>query len=100
MSFPNPNTDPLFKAWRDTHSQEMWAKFDLSAARMGFDGAVKLYEDVLADHARLVCELDVLLNGEDGAAKQASLCDIVAQVRQVMHGRIHPAIPILRGDDL
>ena len=33
-----------------------------------------------ADHQRLVRELDVLLNGEAGAAKQASLCDLVAQV--------------------
>jgi hypothetical protein len=40
------------------------------------------YETVLADHRRLVRELDVLLNGEAGAAKQASLCDIVAQVQQ------------------
>lgn len=38
------------------------------------------YEEVLADHRRLVRELDVLLNGEEGAAKQASLCDIVAQL--------------------
>lgn len=37
------------------------------------------YEEVLADHRRLVRELDVLLNG-DGAAVQASLCDIVGQV--------------------
>lgn len=35
---------------------------------------------VQQDHDRLVRELDVLLNGEAGAAKQASLCDIVAQV--------------------
>jgi hypothetical protein len=33
------------------------------------------------DHNRLVRELDLLLNGEAGAAEQASLCDIVAQVR-------------------
>lgn len=39
------------------------------------------YEAVLADHRRLVRELDVLLNGEAGAAMQASLCDIVGQVR-------------------
>lgn len=38
--------------------------------------------DVLADHNRLVRELDVLLNGEAGAAQQASLCDIVAQIRR------------------
>ena len=36
---------------------------------------------VQMDHNRLVRELDVLLNGEAGAAQQASLCDIVAQVR-------------------
>jgi len=38
------------------------------------------YEEVLEGHRRLVRELDVLLNGA-GAAKQASLCDIVSQVR-------------------
>lgn len=38
------------------------------------------YEEVLADHRRLVRELDVTLNG-DGAAQQASLCDIVGQVK-------------------
>lgn len=46
------------------------------------------YEEVLADHRRLVRELDVLLNGEDGAAKQASLCDIVAQVATAQKNRI------------
>ncbi|WP_275272440.1 hypothetical protein [Limnobacter sp. P1] len=40
------------------------------------------YEEVMEDHRRLVRELDVLINGEEGAAKQASLCDIVAQVRR------------------
>lgn len=39
------------------------------------------YEEVLADHRRLVRELDVALNGIEGAAKQASLCDIVSQVK-------------------
>lgn len=38
------------------------------------------YEKCMADHRRMVRELDVLLNG-DGAAKQASLCDIVGQLR-------------------
>src|ERR1700743_332591 len=36
------------------------------------------YEATLADHRRLVRELDVALNGEKGAAEQASLCDIVS----------------------
>lgn len=38
-------------------------------------------EAALEDKRRLVRELDVALNGEAGAAKQASLCDLVAQVR-------------------
>lgn len=39
------------------------------------------YEAAFADHRRLVRELDVALNGED-AAEQASLCDIVQQVKR------------------
>ncbi|HCE6978128.1 TPA: hypothetical protein NHP34_005771 [Pseudomonas aeruginosa] len=38
------------------------------------------YEEVLDDHRRLVREMDVLLNGEACAAKQAMLCDLVSQV--------------------
>lgn len=41
-----------------------------------------VHGEVLADHRRLVRELDVLLNGVDGAAKQASLVDLVAQARR------------------
>lgn len=37
-------------------------------------------DEVMEDHRRLVRKLDVLLNGEEGAAKQASLVDIVSQV--------------------
>ena len=44
---------------------------------------VDAHEEAKADHQRLVRELDVMLNGEDGAAPQASLCDIVAQVRHM-----------------
>lgn len=39
-------------------------------------------EKSIADYKRLVRELDVAING-DGAAKQASLCDIVGQVREM-----------------
>ena len=48
------------------------------------------YEQAAADHRRLVRELDVLLNGEDGAEKQASLCDIVAQVH---YEKLNPKVP-------
>lgn len=51
-------------------------------------------KQALANHDCLVRELDIALNGERGAAKQASLCDIVAQVKfetQVV-GRIHRTV--------
>lgn len=41
------------------------------------------YEEVLADHRRLVRELDMLINGVD-AAPQASLCDVVCQVDKML----------------
>jgi len=43
---------------------------------------VKDLKDVISDHQRLVRELDVIWNGEDGAAPQASLCDMVAQIKK------------------
>lgn len=43
------------------------------------------HEEVHEDHHRLVMELDVLLNGA-GAARQASLVDIVAQLA-IIHRR-------------
>lgn len=45
-----------------------------------FEQQMKDYEEVLADHRRLVRQIDVILNGEEGAAKQASLCDLVGQI--------------------
>ncbi len=41
------------------------------------------YEDVLADNNRLVRELDIIINGKTGAAKQASLVDLVSQIRDI-----------------
>lgn len=41
------------------------------------------YEEVLKDKHRLVREIDVILNGEEGAARQASLCDLVSQIRDL-----------------
>ena len=42
---------------------------------------IEAYREIMDNHRRLVRELDVALNGEDGAAQQASLCDIVGQVK-------------------
>lgn len=78
--------------WKDG-SWKQWRSADAAYAQNDPDWLVTIplpdappaaqadYEAVLADHRRLVRELDVLLNG-DAAARQASLCDIVAQVRK------------------
>lgn len=80
---------PMREAWEQCReaeqtAQKAMAKHRLFTAQSGERAGVAAadYEEVLADHRRLVRELDVLLNGEAGAAKQASLCDIVAQVQR------------------
>ena len=40
-------------------------------------------EEVLADKRRLAREIDIALHGEEGTAKQASLCDLVHPARQL-----------------
>lgn len=42
------------------------------------------FEEVLEDHRRLVRELDVILSGADGAAKQASLCDLIGPAKKMV----------------
>lgn len=64
----------------------LFAEIKLNAEGFGrMHVGTKVYDaqpdNVLGDHARLVRELDVLLNGPGGAARQASLCDIVSQVQ-------------------
>lgn len=54
--------------------REIWKVARAAVAMISAD-----YEEALADHRALVRRLDVALNGHDGAAKQASLCDLVAQ---------------------
>lgn len=55
--------------------------------------------EVIEDHHRLTRELDLAINGVEGAAPQASLCDIVAQVRR--EGFVRKAQPaIIRGEIL
>ena len=59
-----------FAEWKERIASHL----DTYAARK-----VAGYEEVLADHRRLVRELDVEMNGEEGAAKQASLCDLIGE---------------------
>lgn len=51
------------------------------ASALAIRAAAGAAREARTEHQRLVRELDVALNGEDGAAQQASLCDIVAQVK-------------------
>ncbi len=44
---------------------------------------VTAYERVMEDHNRLARDLDVLINGKNPAT-QASLCDLVAQLRKIL----------------
>jgi hypothetical protein len=56
------------------------------------------YKEAHADKQRLVREMDVILNGEEGAAKQASLCDLVGQIKTVAErvSTLKGALSILR----
>ena len=42
------------------------------------------YKDVLDGHKKLVREIDVILSGEENAATQASLIDLMPQIRDIM----------------
>lgn len=64
-------------AWNGTNEAAQWSAWQARAALAQQAGDWINADDV----QRLTRELDVLLNGEEGAAAQASLCDLVAQVR-------------------
>lgn len=68
------------RASPDAASGSVYALLQEAAQR------IQDHEECDNDRRRLVRELDVLLNGEAGAAKQAALCDIVGQVRREMSG--------------
>lgn len=55
----------------DEERAEAATQLDALSAR------VKDCEEVLADKRRLAREIDIALHGEEGASKQASLCDLV-----------------------
>ena len=53
-------------------------KLQLDSITKALDDQKRDYEEVLEDRDRLVRRLDVALHGEEGAAKQARLCDLVS----------------------
>ncbi len=81
------------------HQESLWAfeaclaPLDAALSRPA-DGdslTVADYQECFKDHQRLVRELDVIWNGEDGAAKQASLCDMVGQIAKELPALRCPA---------
>ncbi len=72
-------TGPAEDAYYNTQVRKLLEQIDAAGAN---ELTAADYEEALESNRVLVRELDVLLNGEDGAAKQASLCDIVSQVRR------------------
>lgn len=52
-------------------------------AQMSEPMTIADYEEAFRDHRRLVREIDVIINGEAGAAPQASLCDLVGQIQHL-----------------
>lgn len=101
----NPDADDvLFKLAADGYTKRLFEQLDpiseqllrqdaypaapVSADRDKLEGAegpegltIADYEEVLFNYRKMVRELDVLLNGEEGAAPAASLGDILAQVK-------------------
>lgn len=78
--------DDISQALIDTPGIDPRTMLRLSVPLMHFgtlvrDRTARDYNEVLLDHERLVRELDVALNGEANAAKQARLVDIVTQVK-------------------
>lgn len=45
------------------------------------------YEEALRDKRRLTRELDIALSGADGAAEQASLCDLIGPAKELREER-------------
>jgi hypothetical protein len=49
------------------------------------NSVVNDYEWALASHRKIVREIDVMINGEEGAARQASLVDLVGQIQDLVN---------------
>lgn len=60
---------------------EQRAKFKDDSIEQESGLTIADYEESFDSHRKLVKELDIIINGEEGCAKQASLCDIVSQLK-------------------
>jgi hypothetical protein len=71
-------TAPLTPAEKDNLTEA-----DLRQVIANRDALLADYQEVLTDKQRLTRELDIALHGEEGAAKQAGLCDLIQPARQL-----------------
>lgn len=68
----------------DRLAKEMWDGKPLNELdKFGALCAILDLLDVIEDKRRLTRELDVAMHGEEGAAEQASLCDLLGPVRKL-----------------
>ena len=69
------------RSWRNSRDGIMAENEALALKLMELKSENECYKEVFDDHRRLVRELDEAMNGKDGMAKQASLCDLVSQIK-------------------
>jgi succinate dehydrogenase flavin-adding protein (antitoxin of CptAB toxin-antitoxin module) len=79
-NFLNSELTPLGLSDKKTIDRVKW--YYQTYFKSAIKEQVADYEEVQKCHDELVRELDVIINGEN-AAQQASLCDIVAQMRHI-----------------
>lgn len=77
----------LISAEELRHAADNTRFTDIRALLLNAADALDAHEAAHEDHKRLVRRLDVALNGEAGAAPQASLCDVVSQVESFRRAR-------------
>lgn len=61
--------DPVFSEWRDAQDDKHWAKKDLSAVRLGYELAKKMYEPRIAKLEGEIVELKTGLDFLDSKLK-------------------------------
>lgn len=77
--------DVLAAKWNNrTYLKELEACSDEYEA---LEIEVQAYEECMEDHRRLVREIDIMINGTEGAARQASLCDLLETIRRLVEKR-------------
>lgn len=71
---PEERRREIAAGWLEFFPRTMMTDEDVMLSQLG---RIRDLEEVLADKRRLTRELDVALSGPEGAAQQASLCDLI-----------------------